>query len=849
MEKHSTACLPYGKKSEKPRPGLWALALALSLSLNCSPIVSSAELQIAEASGSSASASSAEEKDKEKKQEKDSDDSKKSAGADNNGKDSKDIKKDKKEKAKDKSKSKEKLKEKDKDKNKGKDKDKQTSAGDSKTKDQKAEDDTEKKKSGGLFHLGKKKEDKEKSQEEAATEAAKAKDGSEAKKAEKPKEDPNAPKYKIDPALISVLKDISKSLKDSDAVKQLEDPMQKKAAEFASDALSKALSAPELNSNRIVVGSDKDGGSAKGMSAEAWESGTIDVSPDLKASLLALWAKKADGILSLQIVGAYSGKEASDEETCPGEFIVLITGRSAVDKGFDIQTQQEVNYWIGKVADLKIECAAKGSAQKDLKSLLDYLHVPITERKRQFLLSLKDYQDKLAQAEKDKEKQAEISAAQKQVAETLARKVAEALAKSVGGDNGLALAAGSEEQAGGKSEKKSEGVSDLNKAETPVLRPPTASELGAEALAVSEAGKSNAKLEPAADNKSGISSSPTNTAGPSSSQANSAQVQAQSASASSTAQGPAQVQAQSSHQSGGPEPAGNSGQRNSIASIFPDAAQNSRSSWESPGGPSELKSPSSNALLVFPARALAGHYITVAVQNQQNNIGEACVGLSLNGAQLATAENGKLVYQVPEDLSPGYTLNLGLSARPEAGNNAIEILQPLAHPLGAQVPNVEGVSAVCTPDGMLTISGHNFDGIAERNRIIVDGAHDANVVVSSPVQLKARLPQGLPAGPHSICVSTSGLRSNPGNFDLVTVDISAAGPDTPKNDLKKLTVKVSGTQNRVRVKLVNQSRDIIRLVKGDELVVVTSGGSQNQTVVPVQRLRWGNYKIDAEILI
>jgi hypothetical protein len=245
---------------------------------------------------------------------------------------------------------------------------------------------------------------------------------------------------------------------------------------------------------------------------------------------------------------------------------------------------------------------------------------------------------------------------------------------------------------------------------------------------------------------------------------------------------------------------------------------------------------------------VAGQYVTVAVMGPQG-VGEQFVGVSFNGSQLATADNGKVVYQVPDDAPPGYSLHVALSFRPQEQGGALEVLQPLTTPSDPQIPNLEGVSPVCAGNGIITISGHHFDGIAERNRIIVDGAYDANVIVSSPVQLKAKLPAGIPAGPHTLCVSTAGLRSNPGNFDLVTVDLAAAGPDTAKNDLKKLMVKVLGTQNRVRVKLTNQTRDVIKMVKGDDEVVVTSGGAQNQVSVPVQRLRSGSYKIDAELLI
>lgn len=706
------------------------------------------------------------------------------------------------------------------DKDKNKDKSKSDSKAENKDdrstdakKDSKTEPDSDKKKGGGLFHLGGgKKKDKD---DEAADSKSSDKDAvkkAETEKASKPAapEDPNKPKYKFDPALISVLKDINKSLKDSDAVTKLEDPTQKLVAKLAGQALDKALSAPELHANRIVEAKDKERMEAS-MSAEAWESGNLEPAPDFKAAVVALWAKKIDGLLTVEIVGNYDGKPEGSEERL-GEFIAVITARSSVDKGFDIQSQQDVNFWIGKVADLKIDCS-KAGADKNQKSLLQ-LYIPLTQRKREFVMALKEYEDRLAKADEDKKKQSDISAAvaaqQKQVAEALAKTVAEALAKSVNNRAGDSqqLTANHEPSTGGiVGEKKSEGSSELN-----------------------------------AGNNQTSSEAPKQTSGSETSSLVPGREQAQTVNASTGGGVSNSVQ--------NPVPAVGTGtaRPSTVASLFPESSRNSRSNWDSPSGPTQTRMPSSAAALLFPGRAVAGQYLTVAVLGLHNT-GEPYVGLSFNGAQLVTADNGRVVYQVPDDAPPGFSMHVGLTGRPEEAPGAIEILQPLASPTSPQIPNLENVSPVCGGGGIVTLAGHNFDGIAERNRVIIDGAYDANVIVSSPVQLKAQLPQGIAAGPHSLCVSTAGLRSNPGNFDLVVVDLSPGGPDTPKNDLKKLMVKVSGTHNKVRVKLVNQSRDVIKLVKGDEVVVVTSGGPQNQVFVPVQRLRWGEYKIDAEILI
>lgn len=679
--------------------------------------------------------------------------------------------------------------------------------------DAKAPAKAEEKKSGGggFFGMGGKKPAPAKKGDTAAGNAA----GSKAAKPQE--EDPTKPKYKFDPALISVLKDINKSLKDSEAVTKLEDPAQKLVAKLAGQALDKALAAPDLHANRILESKDK-ARMESSMSAEAWDSGVIDVSPELKASVVVLWAKKIEGLMTVQIVGDYSGKIDGTERKL-GEFIAVITAHSSVDKGFDIQSQQDVNFWIGKVVDLKIDCCGSkeaSEAQGETKSFL-MLTSPITARRREFFAALKEWEEKklLAQkAEEEKKKQEELQAAvaakQKEVAEDLAKKVAEALMKQAGNK---APEVAKQAAGGTDGEKKSDGSQ------------PGADSADSKTVA-SDKKDGDGDKTPVAEKTESVKTTET----PSIAEAPKKPLENSAASTPTPAAG-----------------TGNASATNHIATLFPDA-KGTRSSWDSPAAPAADRAPSLNSSLIYPARAVAGQYITVAVINEKNQ-GDQYVGLSFNGAQISTGENGKVVFQIPEDAPPGYSLSLSMTQRPDIAASAIEVLQPLATPSSPQLPNLESVSPVVGGHGYLTIGGHNFDGIAERNRVIIDGTYDANVVVSSPVQLKAQLPPGIPPGQHSVCVATAGLRSNPGQFDLVTVDLAPSGPDTPKNDLRKLMVKVQGTQNKVRVKLVNQSRDVIKMLKGDELVVVTSGGAANQVIVPVQRLRWGNYKIDAEIMI
>ncbi|MBY0549916.1 MAG: IPT/TIG domain-containing protein [Candidatus Obscuribacterales bacterium] len=646
--------------------------------------------------------------------------------------------------------------------------DKSAKADKGKSKDKKgsektAETDKDKQEGGGIFGFGGGKKKSDKGKEDATPKSGEKTDKAEA-------EDPNAPKWKNDPALVSVLKDISKSLSDSEAVQKLEDPAEKLVARLAGEALEKAIVSSGMQPNRILIEKDR-ARMTNSMTAEAFESGDVVVSPDLRASVVALWAKKIDGMLTVSVVGDYGGNVPGTENKL-GEFIAVIYAKSTVDKGFDIQSQQDVNYWIGKVSDLKIDRGAAATAEK--KSYYRLI-APMTARKREFLEVLAKYQDNkvlLAKKAEEDKKRAEEANANQKMAEVVAKHVAEALTK-VNSKTPAATDATTAADGGGTvAEKKPEGAGEqpAQKGVTVAAVPPVSSPV---------------QTVPARP------STPTQ-----------------------------------------PETARSSG----------------RGPWESPTPAVASRPASSAATILYPSKALAGQFLTVSIVGA-GVTPEPFVDVNFNGANVPTNDAGKVVYQVPEDATPGYSLHLGIASRPADAPGAVNILQPLTTPSGPLVPKVDGLSPVVSARGYMMIEGHSFDGIAERNRVIVDGTNDAVVLASSPVQIVAKVPSNLAPGTHTVSVSTAGLRSNPGQFEFVSVEVNPIGPDSPRNDLRKLGVRVLGTQNKVRLKLTNQTRDVIKLVRGDEVIVVTSGGVNNAATVQAQRLRSGNYQIDTEILM
>src|SRR5262249_5524025 len=167
-----------------------------------------------------------------------------------------------------------------------------------------------------------------------------------------------------DPGLISILKDISRGLTDSEEAAKIEDPCQKAALSVGAAALAKAVGNPDLVFNRIISAGDKERFKSS-MTVESWASGDIQVSPQCHASLSAVWAKKVEGLVNVAVAGNCNCKSAPDGNKV-GEFVLVLNARSTVDTGFDIQSQTDVNFWLGKLTGLGVDtsCCATDRAQE-----------------------------------------------------------------------------------------------------------------------------------------------------------------------------------------------------------------------------------------------------------------------------------------------------------------------------------------------------------------------------------------------------------------------------------------------------------------------------------------------------
>lgn len=180
-----------------------------------------------------------------------------------------------------------------------------------------------------------------------------------------------------DPALICILRDLAKALKDSPEAQAITGTQQKEALRVAQQALSRVVDNPKLTSNRIISGTQKNSMEST-MTAESWQSGDLELSKKSHVSFSVLWAKKIDGVITINVTGTYP--QANNQLS---EFVLVASGRSGVESGFDIQSQSQVNFWLGKLSNLFIESGlSQANSEPALKAKRTTVSGVITRKGR-----------------------------------------------------------------------------------------------------------------------------------------------------------------------------------------------------------------------------------------------------------------------------------------------------------------------------------------------------------------------------------------------------------------------------------------------------------------------------------
>lgn len=525
-----------------------------------------------------------------------------------------------------------------------------------------------------------------------------------------------------DGALISILKDVCRALKQSQASASgspapgtaagagvtLKDANEKSVVDAASAILDKILDKPELHANRLV---DHNVQQQPVIDLESYASGEVHMPDGSNGSFTAVWAKHENGVLSLTIAGETSNKSAGNGRPI-GEFLVVVTGKSSIEKGVDIQSQNEVRFWLGKIDNLAIES--------------DCL-VPQS--------NIGEHPDRVIPRKPVAALQVVVTNKWRAHPSTAAANDRAPAPRPV------------------TAESSPPAVSVSPPAATSHELPHPTTVATHERLSIPAVDGSDSSPEPQAQ-----------TAGPGpqasiSLRNSSLPVDDASFHPSPLTMAPQSMESpQAAPQDAPPpgvSPAETSGNGTAIAAIT-----------EPPSETTVTRQPDASAILVMPARVVAGQFVTASVLGA-DGAPQKSIEISFNGTVTATNDDGRALYTVPENENPGPSLNVAMVAKADAALPAVEVLQPLA-PISQQDAPEIGKAKLMTlvKHKVLFIDGHNFDGQAVGNYVTIDGIRDAWIVAASPVQIIAVLPDGVERGAHSVTIDTGAQKSNAAQFQI-----------------------------------------------------------------------------------
>lgn len=227
-------------------------------------------------------------------------------------------------------------------------------------------------------------------------------------------------------------------------------------------------------------------------------------------------------------------------------------------------------------------------------------------------------------------------------------------------------------------------------------------------------------------------------------------------------------------------------------------------------------------------------------------------------ATLATlGVDGKLAANIPVELGNGQHIQTDVTGHaffiaPASGGVLIARASgtSVAALIDAQsavgMPGPMTVAPVVSLRDRFSICGGGFRGDAEANRVQING-NLALILAASPECLVAVPgPKAVP-GPAMISV-TNPIGTKAATTTLVSLDFEPPKPPLTPDTKGWLILRARGSQQRLRVVVVNESPGVLHFEKGDTEEFITTGGENNIAKISVEVIRSGDFSFRAWLL-
>jgi hypothetical protein len=239
--------------------------------------------------------------------------------------------------------------------------------------------------------------------------------------------------------------------------------------------------------------------------------------------------------------------------------------------------------------------------------------------------------------------------------------------------------------------------------------------------------------------------------------------------------------------------------------------------------------------IVLPPRLVAGQPATLAVLGVDGRLAQGITVDLGKGQRVKTDKSGRAFFTAPVDAP--------VLIATAAGDSAAALIDAPAAGPSAQSANV---APVVSQVDRFSVCGSGFRGDVDANRVSINGER-AFVLASSPECIVVLAsPRALP-GPAKLAIEAAGAQWS-ATTTLASLHFDPPLPPLVPEKRSKLALHVQGTDQAVRVWVVNQTPGVLRFLRGERQEVLTSGGPQNSAEIEVQAIATGDFSFHGRIL-
>src|SRR5262245_26613209 len=255
---------------------------------------------------------------------------------------------------------------------------------------------------------------------------------------------------------------------------------------------------------------------------------------------------------------------------------------------------------------------------------------------------------------------------------------------------------------------------------------------------------------------------------------------------------------------------------------------------------SQQPPPAKNArILLLPRTMVSGDRTTLAVLDFGGRLTPNVTVAFSNGDRVTTNSTGRATFVAP--LTQGI-LYATIQGRP--GRVQTEVIAASADRGPTRVDRAPHFASL---SDRFELQGHGFCGDADRNVVQLNG-HSALVLASSSESLAVLPPNDLDAGPAEVSVSCNKAEAGWAKVVFLELGLEADASKLKPGEKRTLTVRVSGTTERVGLEARNLAPDVAELAGGNPARATSSGGAQNIATFPLTGRQSGKILVSIRLL-